>query len=180
MLHLTLPSGAEMPMVGLGTYEQRADNSRDRVGCEVITRALRAGYRHIDSALFYETHGEIRQALKESGVARAEVFITTKVYRNKLAYDDVLAERERALDELGTDYLDLYLVHWPNREVPMEETFRAMGRLIEEGAVRDMGVANFTRINLRTALSAPPSSPVTMVPCRLTRGRSISAGAMPQ
>jgi diketogulonate reductase-like aldo/keto reductase len=141
-------------MIGLGTYEQVSDRIRIIVGNEIITRALRIGYRHIDSAIFYQTHGEISQALKESGIARSEVFITTKVYRNKLAYDDVLSECEKSLKELATDYLDLYLVHWPNKDIPMEETFRALGRLVKEGAVRDIGVANFTRINLRKALDA--------------------------
>lgn len=154
MQYLTLPSGARMPMIGLGTYEQVSDSIRIIVGNEIITRALRIGYRHIDSAIFYQTHGEISQAFKKSGIARSEVFITTKVYRNKLAYDDVLSECEKSLKELATDYLDLYLVHWPNKDIPMEETFRALGRLVKEGAVRDIGVANFTRINLRKALDA--------------------------
>ena len=154
MKYLTLPSGAQMPAIGLGTYQQLPDYSKSVVDCEIIIKALKAGFRHIDSAIFYETHAEIRRALRESGADRSELFITTKVYRNKLGYDDMLAECERSLEELGTDYLDLYLVHWPNRDIPMEETFRAMGRLIEEGSVRDMGVANFTRINLRKALDA--------------------------
>lgn len=154
MQYLTLPSGAQMPVIGLGTYEQLPDYTPARADHEIITRALRIGFRHIDSAIFYETHEDIRRALRETGVERSEVFITTKVYRDKLGYDDVLAECERSLEELGTDYLDLYLVHWPNKDTPMEETFRAMGRRIEEGTVRDMGVANFTRINLRKALDA--------------------------
>ena len=154
MQYLTLPSGARMPMIGLGTYEQVSGQERYILDREIMARALRVGYRHIDSAVFYENHGEIRQALKETGVPRSEVFITTKVYKNKLGYDDVLSECENVLEELDTDYLDLYLVHWPNRDIPMEETFRAMGRLVEEGTVRDMGVANFTRINLRKALDA--------------------------
>lgn len=154
MEYLTLPSGAQMPVIGLGTYQQHPDYSKSVADSEIIIRALRVGFRHIDSAIFYETHAEIRRAIQESGTDRSELFITTKVYRNKLGYDDMLAECERSLEELGTDYLDLYLVHWPNKEIPMEETFRAMGRLIEEGNVRDMGVANFTRINLRKALDA--------------------------
>jgi len=154
MQYLALPSGARMPVIGLGTYEQLPDRGRNIVGKEILTRALRIGYRHIDSAIFYQNHDEICQALEESNIARSEVFISTKVYRDKLAYDNVLSECERSLQELGTDYLDLYLVHWPNRDIPMEETFRALRRLVEEGTVRDIGVANFTRINLRKALDA--------------------------
>ena len=154
MQYLTLPSGAPMPAIGLGTYEQLPDRRRHIVGEEIVSRALRLGYRHIDSAAFYQNHGEIGRALAALGLARAEVFITTKVYRDKLAYDDVLAECEGALAELATEYLDLYLVHWPNKDIPMAETFRALGRLVEEGLVRDIGVANFTRINLRRALDA--------------------------
>ncbi|NKB67873.1 MAG: aldo/keto reductase [Candidatus Latescibacteria bacterium] len=154
MHYLTLPSGAAMPMIGLGTYEQISSSQRHIVDKEILLRALRLGYRHIDSAIFYQNHDQIRLALAESGVARPDVFITTKVYRNKLAYDDVLAECERSLAELGTDYLDLYLVHWPNKDTPMAETFRALGRLVEDGVVRDIGVANFTRANLRRALEA--------------------------
>ena len=154
MQYLTLPSGARMPMVGLGTYEQLTDGSSRVVGREILCRALRLGYRHIDSAVYYKNHQEIRRALLETGIGREEVFITTKVYRDKLAYDDVLGECERVLGELDSDYLDLLLVHWPNKEIPMEGTFRALGRLLEGGAVRDMGVANFTRANLRKALAA--------------------------
>lgn len=156
MRHLTLPSGASMPVIGLGTFEQLPNRERqdNRVGADIIARALRVGFRHIDSAIYYDTHGEIRQALVETGVPRSDVFITTKVYRDKLAYDDVLTECERSLQELGTGYLDLYLMHWPNNDIPMADTFRAMGRLLEEGSVRDIGVANFTRPNLRKALDA--------------------------
>lgn len=156
MQHLTLPSGASMPVIGLGTFEQLPNRERrdNRVGADTIARALRNGFRHIDSAIYYETHDEIRRALLETGVPRADVFITTKVYRDKLAYDDVLSECERSLQELGTDYLDLYLAHWPNNDIPMADTFRAMGRLLEEGIVQDIGVANFTRPNLRKALDA--------------------------
>ena len=154
MRHLTLPSGAEMPVIGLGTYEQVAGGPNRILGREVLCRALRLGYRHVDSAVFYGNHDEIRRALADTGVARREVFLTTKVYRDKLAHDDVLRECERVLGELGTDYIDLLLVHWPNRAIPMEETFRALGRLVGEGAARDIGVANFTRANLQRALDA--------------------------
>ena len=152
MEYLTLPSEARMPMIGLGTYEQLPDRSHRKADHEILVRALQVGFRHIDSAIYYETHEAIRRALQETGTARSEVFITTKVYRNNRGFDDVLAECERSLTELGTDTLDLYLVHWPNQEIPMAETFRAMGRLVAEGTVRDMGVANFTRANLRRAL----------------------------
>ena len=154
MRHLTLPSGAEMPVIGLGTYEQVAGGPNRILGREVLCRALRLGYRHVDSAVFYGNHDEIRLALADAGVARRSVFLTTKVYRDKLAHDDVLRECERVLGELGTDYIDLLLVHWPNRAIPMEETFRALGRLVGEGAARDIGVANFTRANLQRALDA--------------------------
>jgi diketogulonate reductase-like aldo/keto reductase len=153
MQYLTLPSGARMPMLGLGTYEEVKGDASRILGHEVMARALRVGYRHIDSAIYYENHDGIRQALAETGIDRRDVFITTKVHRQQLAYDDVLAACENALKELGTDYLDLYLLHWPNNDVPMEPSFRALGRLVDQGIVRDIGVANYTRVNLRKAMA---------------------------
>ena len=151
-----------MPVIGLGTYEQLPKGTgRRRLEDDGIARGLRLGYRHIDSAVYYGNHESIPRALAATGVPRADVFITTKVYRDKLAYDDVLSECERVLTELQTDYLDLFLAHWPSDDIPMAETFRGMARLLDEGLVRDMGVANFTRANLRLALDASPA-PIAM------------------
>jgi len=162
MQYQTLPSGARMPLIGLGTYEELPDDASHILGHEIMARALRVGYRHIDSAIYYENHDGIRQALVETGIDRSEVFITSKVHRQQLAYDDVLAACEQVLKELDTDYLDLYLLHWPNNDVPMEPSFRALGRLVNEGIVRDIGVANYTRINLRKALDVVEGTGTTI------------------
>lgn len=145
-------------MLGLGTFEQAPGGPAHPVGVKGISAAIELGYRHIDSAMFYGTHRDIGAAVAASGIDRSEFFLTTKVYRDRLARDDVVADCRRALAELGTEYLDLYLIHWPNDDIAMSETLEAMSALVAEGAVRDVGVANFTRSNLARAIEVSPVS----------------------
>jgi diketogulonate reductase-like aldo/keto reductase len=144
MEHFTLTSGHDMPAIGLGTYRMTG------VTCTRAVRiALELGYSHIDTAALYNNHRDIAQALQ--GVERETLFITSKVWHSDLHYDDVLAACDQALSELRTDYLDLYLVHWPNRHIPMEGTFRALAELQTQGKIRSVGVSNFTIEHLETA-----------------------------
>lgn len=142
-----LRSGNEMPMIGLGTWLLRGDEC-----VEAVAKAIEIGYRHIDTAAAYENHAEIRKGIERSGLKREDLFITSKVWYDALHYDQVLAACDKALSELGTDYLDLYLIHWPNKHVPMEETFGALEKLHKDGKVRDIGVSNFTIAHIRRAL----------------------------
>lgn len=149
---ITLANGSEMPIVGLGTWTLRGAK-----GERSVIDALEVGYRHIDTAESYGNQRAIGRGLRESDVPREKLFITSKVSREHLHYDDVLAACEQTLNDLGTDYLDLYLVHWPNRGIPMKETFRAFAKLQQAGKIREVGVSNFTIAHLQEAQEASPA-----------------------
>ena len=156
MKYAKLASGHRMPMVGLGTW-----TLRDEECTTVVRTALEMGYRHIDTAEGYENQVAVGRAVQESGLPREELFITSKVAPEHLRYDDVLRACEGTLHDLGTDYVDLYLIHWPNQGVPMKETFRALNQLQERGLVRDIGVSNFT-VRLVDEAVATTANPISI------------------
>ncbi|AZQ15576.1 aldo/keto reductase [Halorubrum sp. PV6] len=139
----TLPSGAELPALGLGTYDL-GDHTADSVRA-----ALDAGYAHIDTAEGYHNEAAIGEALAEYD--RDEVFLTSKVLAKNLNYESVIESCEASLDRLGTGYLDLYLIHWPNPAISLRETLQAMAELHDRGLVRDVGVSNFSAYQLSCA-----------------------------
>lgn len=147
MVEFRLKSGRSIPAIGLGTWNLRGDLCVDSV-----CRALELGYRHIDTATAYDNHRQVGIGIRNSGASREDIFITSKVWYDSLHYNDLVSACNRALGELGVDYVDLYLIHWPNKDVPMEESFRALERLVEDGAVRDIGVSNFTIAHISEAL----------------------------
>jgi diketogulonate reductase-like aldo/keto reductase len=131
-----LASGREMPVLGLGTWQLFG------AACERIARAaIDLGYRHIDTAELYENETEIGRAIR--GFDRGSLFITSKVSSEHLRANDVILACTGSLSRLATDYLDLFLLHWPNDEIPLEETMDGMQYLVEEGLVRSIGVSNF-------------------------------------
>jgi 2,5-diketo-D-gluconate reductase A len=136
---LTLNSGTEIPAVGFGTSRLSG------IAREPILMALAAGYRHIDTATMYNTEEEIGAALAESGVARSEMFLTTKLHDRDQGYETTLAAVDVSLANLQTDYVDLYLVHWPNRESAdtRKDTWRAMEEILASGKAKAIGVSNF-------------------------------------
>lgn len=131
---------ASVPKIGLGTSRLSGTEC-----VETVETALELGYRLIDTARRYGNHAAVGTALDRSAVGREEVFLVTKIQRRNLGYDDVLAAADACLAELGVGYVDLLLIHWPSPRVPVEETLAAMDRLRETGAVRHVGVSNFTR-----------------------------------
>jgi len=142
-----LASGQEVPVVGLGTWELTGSTCT-----KAVKIALDIGYRHIDTAYIYGNHAEISRAIKEGPVDRSELFITSKVWKNSLTREKVLAQTGEILRQLGTDYVDLLLVHWPTTDVPIEETISAFEEVAGEGAARSIGVSNFTVGDLEGAL----------------------------
>jgi diketogulonate reductase-like aldo/keto reductase len=140
-----LPGGDEMPLVGFGTYA---------LGGETVTESVRtaldAGYRHVDTAEGYRNERAVAAGMERYD--REDVFLTSKVLPKNLHYESVLEACEASLDRLGTDYLDLYLVHWPNPTISLRETLAAMERLHEAGKVRNVGVNNFSKYQLMFAL----------------------------
>lgn len=142
---VSLQSGRQMPRLGLGTWRLTGSECTT-----VVRQALDLGYRHIDTADAYGNHAEVGAAI--AGHDREALFITSKVPPSLLEHDDLFATCHRNLQELGTEYLDLYLIHWPNPELPMEPTFEALASLYEQGKVRSVGVSNFIASRLQTAL----------------------------
>ena len=147
MMTTKLNTGADMPMLGLGTWRLKGEDC-----VRSVREALQMGYTHIDTADAYDNHAQVAIGIEESGVDREGIFVTTKVWKDNLRYDDVLSSCERALKELGLDYIDLYLIHWPNKEVPMTETFKALAELYRSGKIRNVGVSNFTERHMDQAM----------------------------
>lgn len=152
-----LKKGFSMPSIGLGTWQMggretrnRADNGDSSV--QALIDGLKMGYTHIDTAEMYaEGFAEEIVGRALAGFDRSKLFLTTKVWKTHLNYDDVLRAAEASLKRLNSDYIDLYLIHQVNDAVPLEETIRAMNRLRAEGIVRSIGVSNFSVDRLKRA-----------------------------
>lgn len=132
-----LANGYEMPIVGLGVYKMTNPDET----LAAITKALDVGYRHIDTASLYANEEQVGEAIRHSGVAREDIFVTTKVWNSDQGYDETLRAFEVSLKKLNMDYVDLYLTHWPVVET-FEETYRAIERLYDEKLIRVPGVSN--------------------------------------
>ncbi|SFS12821.1 Aldo/keto reductase [Halomicrobium zhouii] len=139
-----LQSGDELPAVGVGTWDIGGDTVR-----ESVRAGLEAGYGHVDTAEGYMNEAEIGEVLADYD--RDDVWLTSKVLPKNLNYDSVIQSCEASLEKLGTDYLDLYLIHWPNPAISLRETMDAMATLYEAGKVRNVGVSNFSAYQLSCA-----------------------------
>lgn len=157
-----LSNGVKLPAVGYGTYL-----STDGNGKQVILTALEAGYRYLDTASFYGNEGEIGEAVAESQIPREELFLASKVWKDEMGYEQTKAAFERSLGRLKTDYLDLYLVHWPKKAPDdtdwkhcLRETWRAMEDLYSEGRIRAIGVSNCLPHHLETLMESAKVKPM--------------------
>lgn len=142
---LLLKNQVEIPAIGFGTYKTTDDED-----ITIIRQALESGYRYLDTASMYKNEPAIGQAIQESGIPREELFLCSKVWRNRLGYASTLKEFETSCKDMKTDYLDLYLIHWPRPtdltadwKEPLLETWRALEKLYQRGKVRAIGVSNF-------------------------------------
>jgi 2,5-diketo-D-gluconate reductase B len=143
--------GTQIPKLGFGTWQITGDACADAV-CD----ALELGYRHVDTARAYGNESEVGKGIARSAVERGHVFLTTKVWYTDLRAADVRASVEGSLRDLGTEYVDLLLIHWPDADVPLAETIAAMTELQEEGKASHLGVANFPSRLVREALELAP------------------------
>lgn len=143
--------GERVPTLGLGTWKLR-----DEECVEAVRDALEIGYRHVDTAQIYANEEAVGRGLRESGVPRDEIFLTTKVWLDNLGHDDAVASTEASLRKLGTEHVDLLLIHWPNDELSLEEPLAALAELQERGRARHIGVSNFTPTLLDQALGITP------------------------
>jgi 2,5-diketo-D-gluconate reductase B len=150
MIYETI-QGDDVPALGFGTYKITGPACR-----EAVAHALEIGYRHIDTAQMYNNEREVGQGLDDAAVDRDDVFLTTKIWHSNLHPSEVRRTTEASLRKLGTDYVDLLLIHWPNDAVPLEATLDAMLALREAGKTRHIGVSNFTPSLVRQALDHAP------------------------
>ncbi len=141
----------DMPRLGFGTWQITGAECFD-----AVHDALVLGYRHVDTARAYGNEREVGRALRESGVPRDDVWLTTKVWRDDLAPDALRRSAEASLRDLGCDRVDLLLVHWPNEAFPLADTMAALGQVMEDGQTRHIGVSNFPSVLLREALELGP------------------------
>ncbi|MNR87381.1 2,5-diketo-D-gluconic acid reductase A [compost metagenome] len=147
---LILNDGKRMPQLGLGVWQVS-----DEEAVDVVRDALNAGYRAVDTAAIYGNEAGVGQAIRESGLPRAEVFVTTKIWNTDQGYDQALRAMETSLKRLGMDYVDLYLIHWPTPSQDRYlDTWRALERLRAEGMARSIGVSNFKIPHLERLLAA--------------------------
>lgn len=145
MYSIKLQNGIKIPVIGLGTWRLSGNETT-----EVVRMALKMGYNHIDTAEMYGNEAEIGIAIKEFD--RDKLFLTSKVWYDHLHYKDVISACKESLKKLGTDFLDLYLIHWPNPTIDMKETFQALKELYSKGRVKGVGVSNFIIKHLKQAL----------------------------
>ncbi|WP_276499622.1 aldo/keto reductase [Pontibacter litorisediminis] len=136
MKHIKI-KGATIPALGLGTFQLE-----DSKAFEMTQAALSEGYRHIDTAQIYRNEEGVGRAIGASGVARQDIFLTTKVWRESLAKKDFLPSVEQSLQKLKTDYVDLLLIHWPNAGVPVAEYMEELMKAQEKGYTKYIGVSN--------------------------------------
>jgi 2,5-diketo-D-gluconate reductase A len=149
---VTLPSGAAMPTLGFGTWQIKGEEA-----VTATAAALEAGYRHLDTATVYGNEGEVGRALAESGVAREDVFVTTKCPPRKVGHE--LETLRESLDLLGTDHVDLWLIHWPGGDGTDLALWRAFVEARDSGLARDIGVSNFDAAGLDELTSATGVAP---------------------
>ncbi|MGS0525690.1 aldo/keto reductase [Zobellia nedashkovskayae] len=151
----TLNNGVEMPYFGLGTY--LADNDQEVI--DAVKNSLNAGYRHIDTAAAYKNEEGVGKGVRESNIAREEVFLVSKLWNADQGYESTLKAFEESLERLGVDYLDLYLIHWPVAG-KYKDTWRAMEKLYREKKIRAIGVSNFLQHHLEDLLETAEVVPM--------------------
>ncbi len=146
-------NSAEIPAIGFGTWTLKGETA-----ARLVDHAVRTGYRHVDTAAMYANEEAVGDGLRASGVPRDDVFVTTKIWHTDIADGDLQRSLEASLGRLGVDQVDLALIHWPSRSVPLAESIRALNQVRDSGLTRHIGVANFTvaLLDEAVALSANP------------------------
>ncbi len=147
-MHTVLANGANIPAIGFGTWTLRGDQAAD-----LVREALEAGYRHVDTAVMYENEEAVGEGLKAAGVVRDDIFVTTKVWPTDIADGDLQRSVEASLKRLDLDAVDLALIHWPSKTVPLAESFKALNEVLDRGLCRHIGVSNFTVAMIEDAVA---------------------------
>ena len=156
-----LAGGITVPKIGYGCYNPRCDHNR-----EIFGLALETGYRYFDTAYIYGTERDLGLAIKDAGIPRSELTISTKAWHDQLGYERTKTACYKSLENLGLDYIDIYLIHWPRHDVECDwrtmdlEAWRAMCELKEEGVIRGIGVSNFLPHHLQNIIENSDVVPV--------------------
>ncbi|MEU8897976.1 aldo/keto reductase [Nocardia sp. NPDC048505] len=152
---IILNDGNVIPQLGFGVFQVPSDEVTD-----VVANALRAGYRSIDTAAIYANEEGTGRAIRDSGLPRDEVYVTTKLWNSEQGYDSTLRAFDASMEKLGLDYLDLYLIHWPVEVAgKFVDTFRAFQALKTQGRIRSIGVSNFTVPQLERLIAETGETP---------------------
>lgn len=173
MQDMIIRPGLRLPKLGLGTFNMKGPDCT-----EAVVRALSMGYRHIDTAERYENEEAIGAAIARSEVPRDAYHVTSKVWWDHLATAEIEAAISRTLRRLGTDYVDLYLVHWPTPDIDLDRVMGDMARLVEQGKARAIGVANFTVDLLRRATAGGAAIACNQVEYHVLLGQAKLRAAM--
>ena len=151
--YIELANGVTIPQVGLGVF--RMD---DQQVLDSVKWAIESGYRHIDTASFYDNEEAVGKAIKATGIDRKYLFVTSKVWNDVRGYDETIAQFNKSLQKLNMDYLDLYLIHWP--AAGFEENWRAMEDLYKQGKIRAIGVSNFKSHHIEQLMKSATIAPM--------------------
>ena len=152
-MHSVDANGAMIPAIGLGTW-----TLRDETAARLVAAAIGSGYRHIDTAAMYENEAAVGEGIRASGIERDKVFLTTKVWPSDIADGDLQRSVEASLKRLQVDWVDLALIHWPSRTIPLAESIRALNEVKDRGLARHIGVSNFTVALLNEAAAISTNS----------------------
>ena len=162
----TLSNGVNIPCIGFGTW-QAPDGD---IATEAVKSALKAGYRHIDTAAIYRNEESVGRAIRESGIDRSEIFVTTKLWNKCRSYELAYAAFDRSISKLGLDYVDLYLIHWPaspsqydNFDEINLSTWKAMTELYKAGRIKSIGVSNFMPHHLEALMKTEVAPMVNQI-----------------
>lgn len=156
MQHVTLNNGLKMPQLGFGVWQVE-----DNEAASAVEKAIQTGCRSIDTAMIYKNENGVGQGIKNSGIKREDLFITTKVWNADQGYDNTIRAFDESLERLGMDYVDLYLIHWPTPEFDdYVDTYKAMEKLYNDGKVKAIGVCNFDVDHLQRLLDECDVKPV--------------------
>jgi len=138
-MQLVEAGGAAIPAIGFGTWTLKGESC-----ARLVSHALASGYRHIDTAVLYDNEEAVGEGLRASGVSRDDIFVTTKVWYTDIADGDLQRSIEASLDRLGLDRVDLALIHWPSKTIPLASSIKALNEVQDRGLARHIGVSNFT------------------------------------
>lgn len=162
----TLSNGVKIPCIGFGTWKA----PDGEVAASSVKTALESGYRHIDTAAGYDNEASVGKGIKESGISREEIFVTSKVKNSERGYKTTLDAFDKTMTDLGLDYLDLYLIHWPASFSRFEDweqinldTWRAMTELHKAGKIRSIGVSNFMPHHLKALMETEVAPMVNQI-----------------